>query len=91
VNGPFVEIRVEDNGTGIPKGIRDKIMEPFFTTKEVGKGSGQGLTIARSCVVDKHHGTLTFETEEGKGTTFIVSLPIKEVGGMSQSQGGTDE
>jgi two-component system NtrC family sensor kinase len=82
-NGPFVEIRIEDNGTGIPEGIRDKVMEPFFTTKEVGKGTGQGLAIARSCVVDKHKGMLTFETEEGKGTTFIISLPINRPEGRA--------
>jgi signal transduction histidine kinase len=51
-------------------------MEPFFTTKEVGRGTGQGLAIARSAVVDKHGGTLDFETEEGKGTTFIIRIPL---------------
>jgi len=75
-DGEFVEIRVQDNGTGIPAGIRDKIFDPFFTTKEVGKGSGQGLAIARNAIVKKHGGTLTFETEEGVGTTFIVRMPI---------------
>ncbi len=70
-----VIIKVEDNGTGIPKSIRDRIMDPFFTTKEVGKGTGQGLAIARSCVVDKHQGEFSFESEEGVGTTFIISLP----------------
>jgi signal transduction histidine kinase len=76
-DGDFVEIRVQDNGTGIPESIRNKIFDPFFTTKEVGKGSGQGLAIARSAIVKKHGGTLTFETEEGVGTTFIVRIPIQ--------------
>ena len=69
------EIRIEDTGTGIPEKFRTRIFDPFFTTKEIGKGTGQGLAIARSVVVDKHGGSLHFETEEGKGTTFIVRLP----------------
>lgn len=71
----WAEIRIEDTGTGIPEKIRDRIFDPFFTTKEIGKGTGQGLAIARSVVVDKHGGSIHFETEEGKGTTFIVRLP----------------
>ncbi len=75
-----VEIRIADTGTGIPENIRSKIMEPFFTTKEVGKGTGQGLAIARSVIVDKHGGRLFFETEVGRGTTFVIQLPIAESG-----------
>jgi PAS domain S-box-containing protein len=71
----WAEIRIQDTGTGIPENVRTRIFDPFFTTKEIGKGTGQGLAIARSVVVDKHGGTLHFETEEGKGTTFIVRLP----------------
>jgi len=71
-----VIIKIKDTGSGIPKAVRDRIFDPFFSTKDVGKGSGQGLAIARKIVVDKHEGTLDFETEEGKGTTFIISLPI---------------
>ncbi len=74
----WVEVRVSDTGTGIPRGVRGKVFEPFFTTKEIGRGTGQGLPIARSVVVEKHGGTLTFETEEGKGTTFIIRLPRAE-------------
>jgi signal transduction histidine kinase len=69
-------ITVSDTGAGIPEGIRDRIFDPFFTTKEVGRGTGQGLAIARS-VVDRHKGTLTFESEVGKGTTFSIRLPIE--------------
>ncbi|MEP6836017.1 MAG: ATP-binding protein, partial [Gemmatimonas sp.] len=60
---------------GIPAAIRDRIFEPFFTTKEVGRGTGQGLAIARTIVRDKHDGTLHFETVDGAGTTFIIRLP----------------
>ena len=72
----FAVIRISDTGTGIPPAIRHRIFDPFFTTKEVGRGTGQGLAISRAVVVDKHGGTLTFETETGKGTTFIVRLPM---------------
>jgi Amt family ammonium transporter len=75
-DGTCVEIRLTDTGSGIPEAIRQRVFDPFFTTKEVGKGTGQGLAIARSVVVDKHGGTITFETETGKGTTFIVRLPL---------------
>jgi signal transduction histidine kinase len=71
-----VLISVSDTGTGIPRDVRDRIYDPFFTTKEVGKGTGQGLSVARSVVVDKHGGDLRFETEEGIGTTFFIRLPI---------------
>ena len=71
------EIRISDTGPGIPDEIRSKVFDPFFTTKEVGKGTGQGLAIAHNVVVEKHGGTLTFETEEGEGTTFVIRLPIE--------------
>jgi signal transduction histidine kinase len=71
-----VEISIADSGKGIPVEVRSRIFDPFFTTKEVGKGTGQGLAIARTVVVDKHGGTLHFETEVGKGTTFYIRLPI---------------
>jgi signal transduction histidine kinase len=73
-----VEIRISDTGTGIPESARGRVFDPFFTTKEVGKGTGQGLAIARSVVVDKHQGEIFFETEMGKGTTFIIRLPIED-------------
>ncbi len=69
------EIRVTDTGTGIPEAARKKLFDPFFTTKEVGKGTGQGLAIAHDVVVNKHGGTLTFESTVGVGTTFIIQLP----------------
>ena len=74
----FVHISIKDNGKGIPKQIQGKVFDLFFTTKELGKGSGQGLAIAYDIVVKKHCGTITFETEEGKGTTFLIRLPVKD-------------
>jgi signal transduction histidine kinase len=74
-----VRIDITDTGSGIPEPIRHRIFDPFFTTKEVGKGTGQGLAIARSTVVAKHGGSLTFDTEMGKGTTFTIRLPIESL------------
>jgi signal transduction histidine kinase len=75
-DGDWVLISIGDTGTGIPREVQDRIYDPFFSTKEVGRGTGQGLAIARSVVVDKHGGELRFETEEGKGTTFFIRLPL---------------
>ncbi len=72
----MVEIRITDNGIGIPEAISNNIFDPFFTTKEVGKGTGQGLAIARDVIVNKHGGTLEVESGEGKGATFILCLPL---------------
>jgi len=74
--GQRVEVRVADNGAGIPEAVQGRVFEPFFTTKPVGKGTGQGLAIAYSVVVDKHGGNIHFETAPGRGTTFIISLPL---------------
>ncbi|MEW5847394.1 MAG: ATP-binding protein [Myxococcota bacterium] len=76
VHSDVAEIRVQDTGTGIPESIRGRIFEPFFTTKAVGQGTGQGLAIAYAIVVKNHGGHITFETEVGRGTTFIVQLPL---------------
>lgn len=86
LDGNEVEISISDTGTGIPESARDKIFDPFFTTKEVGKGTGQGLAIAHSVIVKKHGGTLRFETECGKGTTFLIRLPINVPIGMSDTK-----
>ena len=74
----YAEIRIQDNGTGIPKAIRRKVFDLFFTTKEEGRGSGQGLALAHAVIVDQLGGQLTFETAEGQGTTFILQLPREE-------------
>jgi signal transduction histidine kinase len=70
-----VEIRIRDNGNGIPKEIRDKIFTPFFTTKPAGQGTGLGLSISYDIIVHAHHGELYFESEEGEYTEFIIRLP----------------
>jgi len=75
--GDNVVISITDTGGGIPEGIRARIFDPFFTTKEVGRGTGQGLSIARNVIVKGHSGELDFVTEIGKGTTFYVRLPYK--------------
>ena len=73
-DGGDVVFSITDTGGGIPEHVRARIFEPFFTTKDVGRGTGQGLAIARA-VVDRHGGTLTFESEWERGTTFVVRLP----------------
>jgi len=75
--GKTVLVTITDTGCGIPESIRTKVFDPFFTTKGVGRGTGQGLAIARSVVVERHKGTLTFESEVGKGTSFYVRLPVE--------------
>ncbi len=74
--GDQVEVRIQDTGCGIPEDILDRVFDPFFTTKEVGKGTGQGLAIARDVIVNKHGGTLEVTSEPGEGATFTIHLPI---------------
>jgi PAS domain S-box-containing protein len=69
-------INITDNGTGIPPELQEKIFEPFFTTKPIGQGTGQGLALARTLIVDRHHGTITCTSTPGAGTTFTIRLPI---------------
>ncbi|MDT5030768.1 MAG: two-component system, NtrC family, sensor kinase, partial [Actinoplanes sp.] len=76
----YVVIDVADTGTGVPPDIADKLFDPFFTTKEVGTGTGQGLALVRSLVVDRHGGTIDFTTEWGVGTVFTVRLPLDTAG-----------
>jgi len=75
--GGLAKISISDTGAGIPEDIRHKIFDLFFTTKEPGKGTGQGLAISHSVIVKKHSGTLTLESQEGKGTTFHIGLPLE--------------
>jgi signal transduction histidine kinase len=72
----WAEVRIQDTGAGIPEAIRHQVFDLFFTTKEEGVGSGQGLAIAHSVIVDNHGGCLTFESAPGEGTTFIIRLPV---------------
>ncbi|MCC4596747.1 ATP-binding protein [Xanthomonas campestris pv. phormiicola] len=77
-----VDLCVSDDGPGIPEAIRTKVFDPFFTTKPVGKGTGQGLAIAYSTVVEKHQGRIFFEpSADQRGTTFVVRLPLNAVAG----------
>jgi PAS domain S-box-containing protein len=72
-----VHIEIQDNGSGIPPDVRSRVFDPFFTTKQVREGTGQGLAICHEIVVQKHHGTIWFDTEIDKGTTFFVRIPIR--------------
>lgn len=74
--GKLVEVRITDTGCGIPEAVRGRIFDPFFTTKPVGQGTGQGLSIAHAVVVQRHGGAITFESQVGRGTTFVVRLPL---------------
>jgi len=76
--GDHVRVSVSDTGTGIAPEVADRIYDPFFTTKDVGRGTGQGLAIARQIVVERHGGSIEFETRAGRGTTFHVRLPVAE-------------
>jgi signal transduction histidine kinase len=73
-NNDKIEIKVSDNGNGIPKQIADKIFQPFFTTKPTGQGTGLGLSIAYD-IVKAHGGEIKVETEEGRGSMFAIQLP----------------
>ncbi|MHC5832972.1 MAG: sensor histidine kinase, partial [Nostoc sp.] len=72
-----VIIRISDNGTGIPESIQKQLFNPFFTTKPVGKGTGLGLSISYQIVVEKHGGQLQCISTVGKGTEFIIKIPLQ--------------
>jgi PAS domain S-box-containing protein len=76
LDGDFVEIRISDTGPGIPPGAGRRIFEPYFTTKEIDKGVGQGLAVVHSLVADHYGGSIDFESELGEGTTFVLRLPV---------------
>jgi signal transduction histidine kinase len=76
VEGDQVVLAFSDTGCGIRPEIQERIFDPFFTTKDIGRGTGQGLAIARTIVSERHGGTLSFDTTVGKGTTFYVRLPV---------------
>jgi len=73
--GEAVEIRVRDNGTGIPPEIRDQLFQPFFTTKPTGEGTGLGLSISWDIVTQQHGGTITVDSREGEFTELTIRLP----------------
>jgi signal transduction histidine kinase len=74
-NGNII-IKIKDNGNGIPDAIKDKIMQPFFTTKPTGEGTGLGLSLSYDIVVKGHGGSIKVESREGDGSTLIISIPI---------------
>jgi signal transduction histidine kinase len=73
--GDAVEIRVRDNGTGVPAEIIDKLFQPFFTTKPTGEGTGLGLSISYEVVTQQHGGTITVDSRVGEYTEFTIRLP----------------
>jgi signal transduction histidine kinase len=73
--GDAVEIRIRDTGDGIPEEVKQKIFEPFFTTKPAGQGTGLGLSICHDIIVQQHRGTLVVESEHGRFTEFIMTIP----------------
>jgi PAS domain S-box-containing protein len=80
-----VEIRVEDTGTGIPEELRSRVFEPFFTTKLVGKGTGQGLALVHSAIVEGHSGKVWIESPPGKGAAFVIQLPLETLVGTEKT------
>jgi PAS domain S-box-containing protein len=72
-----IRIDIQDTGTGIPDHLADRVFDQFFTTKPVGVGTGQGLALVHTLIHDRHHGTITFTTQPGAGTTFTIRLPNK--------------
>jgi signal transduction histidine kinase len=77
--GDQFEVRIRDNGRGIPVALRHKIFTPFFTTKPAGQGTGLGLSISYDIIVLQHNGQIDFESEEGEYTEFVIRLPKKQV------------
>jgi signal transduction histidine kinase len=73
-----VKIRIKDNGIGIPENIKDQIFDPFFTTKTAGKGTGFGLSISHAIITETHHGTIQCLSEMGKGTEFMIEIPVSQ-------------
>ena len=74
----YATIRIADNGAGIPKNIQSQILDPFFTTKPVGKGTGMGMSISYQIITEKHGGQLSFISEAGKGTEFVITIPATQ-------------
>jgi signal transduction histidine kinase len=78
VGGDVVAIRISDNGPGIPESVRDRLFDPFFTTKPPGKGTGIGLSISYQIIADKHQGQIQCVSTPGKGTEFIIEIPLRQ-------------
>jgi signal transduction histidine kinase len=91
LDGEFAELSISDTGVGIPEEILDKIFDPFFTTKEVGRGTGQGLSIVHTVVTRKHGGTIHVDSEVGVGTVFTIRLPLTDPSDERNSMESLDE
>ena len=91
--GKAVEVRVRDNGVGIPEDIKDKLFQPFFTTKPTGEGTGLGLSISYEIVTKQHGGRIEVASEVGAFTEFVVSLPRRFTlrGSADYSTAGTKQ
>ena len=76
----MARIDIEDNGPGIDEDIKKRIFEPFFTTKPLGEGTGLGLSVSYMIITNNHRGTMEVESEIGKGTNFIIKLPLDKIG-----------
>jgi signal transduction histidine kinase len=85
--GDRVEIRIRDNGTGIPLEVKEKMFNPFFTTKPAGEGTGLGLSMSHDIIVKQHGGKIDVETEPGVFTEFVITLPRNAV--AQSHSGGT--
>jgi signal transduction histidine kinase len=85
---PALQIEIEDNGTGIPEEDRAHIFEPYFTTKQPGKNTGLGLSVAYRIIVDQHAGSVAVGSEAGSGTKFTILLPRDQRPDESQSGDG---
>lgn len=78
VKSDQIAIKIADNGPGMPEGVREKILDPFFTTKPVGKGTGLGLSISYQIVTEKHQGSLQCISAPGQGTEFLIQIPLSQ-------------
>jgi two-component system NtrC family sensor kinase len=81
-----VTIRLRDNGSGMTQEVKKRLFDPFFTTKPVGKGTGLGLSISYQIIVEKHSGSISCESEPGKGTEFLIKIPVRQRQGLSAKQ-----
>jgi CheY-like chemotaxis protein len=88
--GPFVRLAVSDTGHGMAAGVKDRIFDPYFTTKKVGEGTGMGLAVVQG-IVNSHGGAISVYSEPGRGTTFHIFLPLTEAGGAAKSPPAAEE
>ena len=78
IDETWVQIRIRDNGNGIPEAIKQQIFDPFFTTKPIGSGTGMGLAISYQIITDRHQGALSCSSQSGEGTEFVIEIPLKQ-------------